>query len=232
MDLELQTGSKKHDNFCFKVPFNLIIAGPTGCGKTNFIFNMLTRQNCIFSQSFDNIFYAYGIYQPLYDQMQQSVKDITFTQGLPCLTEYTNKTQIGQTSNTLIVLDDLMLENEKELASYFIRMRHAGISVVFVTQCLFFSSRYMRLISRNAHYFVLFKNPRDLQSVRCLGNQLLSGSSFLEKAYRHCTTSPYSYLVIDLKPCTASRRSIVTEIFDSDKTTYYVDGNMEYSERE
>lgn len=220
--------TQTHDRFKFETPFNAIVAGPTGCGKTYFVCNLLKEQKLLVDNPFKQVFYCYGIYQPIYDNIKAAVPHVTFVRGLPEIEKLLDDNGGNRNTkiNSLCILDDLMLENEKQLARYFIRLRHAGLSIIFLTQCFFFSSRYMRLISRNAHYLVMFRNPRDHGSIRCLSQQIFAGRhGFLEEAYNTCTKSPYSYIIIDLKPSTRENRMIASRIFHGEKTQYYVCGN-------
>jgi len=64
--------------------------------------------------------------------------------------------------STLLILDDLMSETNQLVANVFTKIsHHRNVSVVYLTQNLFDKNKYARTISLNAHYLVLFKNPRD-----------------------------------------------------------------------
>ena len=52
----------------FKHPFTMIVSGPTGCGKTQWIYNLLTRD--LIHPSPQRIFIFYKRWQPLYDCMR------------------------------------------------------------------------------------------------------------------------------------------------------------------
>lgn len=64
----------------------------------------------------------------------------------------------------LLVMDDLMTEggNEKEVLDLFTKhSHHRNITVLYLCQDMFPPGKYAKSISRNAHYVVAFKNPRD-----------------------------------------------------------------------
>ena len=61
------------------------------------------------------------------------------------------------------------------------------------------SGRYSRDITLNTHYFILFKNPRDINQIKILGNQL-GMCDKVSLDYEDGTTESYSYLLIDLSP--------------------------------
>jgi len=63
---------------------------------------------------------------------------------------------------TLLIIDDLMSETNQLVADIFTKIsHHRNISVIYMTQNIFDKNKYARTISLNAHYLVLFKNPRD-----------------------------------------------------------------------
>lgn len=220
MATKIQRGESKH-RYKFRLPFNMIISGPTGCGKTTFIQTLLLNQEKAFDQKFQTIYYSYGIYQSNYDEIKKKVNNIHFMEGLPTI-RVEHDTSTKKSGNVLCILDDLMLENEKQLASYFIRLRHAGFSIIFVTQCFFFSSKYMRLISRNCHYLVIFKNRRDSGVIRYLAQQIdPSNISKICETYKNCTQDAFSYLLFDMKPCTPDSRMLAINVMHPLKQVSY-----------
>ena len=56
-------------------------------------------------------------------------------------------------------------------------------------------------MSLNAHYIVLFKNPRDASQFANLARQMYPKQwQFAVEAYKDATREPYSYLLLDLRP--------------------------------
>ena len=58
----------------------------------------------------------------------------------------------------------------------------------------------MRDIQLKAQYFVLFKNPRDVEQMNSLQRQ--TGLKLLSEAYEKVTVKAYNPLLIDMKPDT------------------------------
>ena len=76
------------------------------------------------------------------------------------------------------------------------KAHHRNTSVIYITQNLFERAKQYRTISLNAHYLVLFKNPRDKSQVSNLSRQLdIPG---LNHAYQDATNQLHGYLLIDL----------------------------------
>jgi len=80
-------------------------------------------------------------------------------------------------------------------------------------------------MSLNAHYMVLFKNPRDVSQFANLARQMYPKTSqFAVEAYRDATREPYSYLLVDLRPEQDEELRLGTNIFPERLTTYTFQG--------
>ena len=78
-------------------------------------------------------------------------------------------------------------------------------------------------MSLNAHYIVLFKNPRDALQVATLARQMYPGNSkFLIEAFKNATEKPFGYLLLDLKPDTDEKYRIRTNIFPDETQYVYI----------
>lgn len=160
----------------------MLISGQSGCGKTVWVSKLIKQTK----HFYDNVIFAYKMYQSAYDEL-----DVELVEGFP--------TNIS--CNTLLILDDMMLECNQEMASLFTRMRHKNISTIFIVQNMYFDNKYMRTINRNAHYMVVFPNPRDCAMIGTLGHQMFPGKpKFIVNAFEMATSTPYGYLFLDLKP--------------------------------
>lgn len=200
----------------FRHPFTGTVAGPTGCGKSVFVFRIIENSTEMINPPPERIVYCYGEYQPLFD----NYTNVNFQQGLPDVNEFDG------VERTLLVLDDLMQEIDVSVLNVFTKMsHHRNISVLYLTQNIFSKeNKYARTMSLNSHYLVLFKNPRDVAQFTTLARQMYPHNwKFAVEAYRDATQKPYGYLLIDLKPETNDRLRLRTDIFpDNDHTAVYV----------
>jgi len=91
-------------------PFTMIVAGPTGCGKSFFVRDLIQFRREMFSPVPDKIVWFYGIYQSLYEQMPE----VIFIDGL------VGNYQEYLGTNTLFIIDDLMSEcgSDKRLTHF------------------------------------------------------------------------------------------------------------------
>lgn len=193
-----------------KHPFTMMVAGPTGCGKTHFVKKLIEfRMLHPFPKT---IVWCYGAYQKLYTEMRH----ITFHEGIP--------SNLNNYSDSLIVIDDLMSElgNNSKLTNLFTKgSHHRNVSVIFIVQNIFHKGKEMREISLNSHYLALFKNPRDRSQVMHLGRQLYpSQVKFFQESYEDATSKPFHYLLLDLKSDTDDSLRMRTGMFPGD--IYYV----------
>jgi len=162
----------------------------------------------------EKIIYCYGEYQNLFSQYP----NVEFNQGLPDVTQFDGQKRV------LLILDDLMSESGDDVEKIFTKFsHHRNISIMYLSQNLFYKSKQNRTMSLNAHYLVIFKNPRDANQLATLARQMYPGKSkFLIEAFGDATRHPYGYLLIDLKPDTDDKIRIRTQIFSDETQVVYV----------
>ena len=116
----------------------------------------------------------------------------------------------------LLVLDDLMTEggNDKEVLDLFTKhFHHCNITIIYLCQDMFPPSKCAESISRNAHYVVAFKNPRDQLGLKNLLLQAFPSwwQDFMEVC-RKVTQRPYGYLALDLHPASDDNRRVFSHL--------------------
>lgn len=119
-----------------KHPFPALIAGPTCCGKTQFVKRLLEAGEEMIQGAPEKIVWCYGIYQPTYDEMQRTIPNLAFIEGVPSDLE----SMINPSIRNLVVLDDLMqeLSNNERITSLFTKgCHHRNLSVIFLLQNIF-----------------------------------------------------------------------------------------------
>jgi len=195
-------------------PFTSLVCGPTGCGKTKFIFRLIENAEKMISPSPTRILYCYGEYQSLFSKYTK----VEFQEGLPDVSKFDGK------EPTLVIIDDLMNEMNSDTEKLFTRIsHHRNVSVIFVTQNMFSKNKYARTVSLNSHYMILFKNPRDISQFAVLAKQMYpSCSKFAVEAYTDATGCPYGYLLVDLKPDMDEQYRLRTNIFPDEHTYVYI----------
>ena len=195
-------------------PFTAIVAGPTGSGKTVFTTKLIENANQMIEPAPQRVVWCYGVYQSFFTNLNK----VEFHDGMPDLNMFDG------VQRTLLVIDDLMQETDDRVSQIFTRINHhKKFSVLYPTQNLFYGSKQNRTMSLNSHYLVLFKNARDATQISHLAGQMYPGKSkFMIEAYRDATSSPFSYLLIDLKQATEDKLRLRTNIFPGETPYVYV----------
>ena len=175
-----------------------MIAGPSGCGKTVFTTKLLLDNTELFATLPKAIHYCYGSWKKGFDKLKKG--GVKFHEGIPDSDVLPKWFPEGGA----LVLDDLMDEggNDKRMLDLFTKhSHHQNITVIYLCQDLFPNGKFAKTISRNAHYIVAFKNPRDQLGLR---NLLLQSfptrwQEVLE-TFRKVTERPFGYMLLDLHP--------------------------------
>jgi len=197
-------------------PFTAVVAGPTSSGKSRWILRLIDNVGEMIEPSPSRIWYCYGEFQPMFNNYPH----VHFHEGLPDLSD----TVFDGSVPTLLILDDLMSETNQLVTNIFTKIsHHRNISVIFLTQNVFDKNKYARTISLNAHYLVLFKNPRDATQFATLARQMYPNTwKFALESYQDATSASYGYLLIDLKPEQDERCRLRTNIFPGEQQYVYV----------
>ena len=196
----------------FKTPFTMLISGGSGCDKTTFVERLIQHLQVMMTEQPEEIIWCYNQWQDTYTRL--SNYNVIFREGLP------NEWYTGPPR--LVIIDDLMCETDKRMIDLFtVGSHHKNISVIFIVQNLFEKS--LRTISLNAHYLVIFKNPRDTSQIMHLAKQIFPGqSNYMQAAYKDATSEPHSYLLVDLKQDTPENARLRTSIFPGETQVVYV----------
>ena len=193
----------------FSHPFTCILSGPTMCGKTSLLKNILLHKNILIKPQPQRIIYCYKAWQPAYDEFKNEL-EIEFNEGV------LNIDELNSNINNVIVFDDLMIEclkSEPVMNLFTVGSHHKNTGVFFITQNIFSKGKFARDISLNANYMIIFHNPRDQMQFQMLARQMFpNNSNFLTESFNDATKKPHGYLYLDLKKSTEMKNRIQTSI--------------------
>ena len=197
-----------------KHPFTGIVAGPTACGKSTLVKNIIAKRHELIDPAPEHVMWFYGEWQSMYETMS----DVEFVEGLPNV-----KTLDGK-KRTLLILDDLMSETDKSVTNLFTKVsHHRNLSILHLVQNVFDQNKHTRTISLNAHYLIVFKNLRDASQITHLAKQMYPGHvRFLQEVFADATSKPYGYLLIDLKQDTPEHLHLRTNITSNEIQHIYM----------
>ena len=171
---------KEHNLNCSQIPdpYRILIIGGSGSGKTNSLFNVISRKpdiNKIY-------FYPKDPYEAKYHllikkrertglkHLNDSKAFIEYSNDLDDIYKNIEEYSSNKKRKILTAFDDMivgMLSNKKLnaiLTKLFIRGRKLNISLVFITQSYFGFPKNIRLIS--THYFIMkISNKLEVQQI-------------------------------------------------------------------
>ena len=91
---------------------------------------------------------------------------------------------------------------------------HQQITVIYLCQDLFPSGKFAKTISRNAHYIIAFKNPRDQLGLRNLLQQSFP-TQFREvlNTFRKVTNDwQFAYMLLELHPASRDDQHMLSHV--------------------
>ena len=196
--------------------FKIFACGPSRCGKTCFIIDIIQNLQTIAKMPPNKILYVYKVWQQKFDELKESGIVDHFVQDQKDLIKKLKTLSKGESS--LIVFDDLInSSNLHDIANLFVvDGRHSNLSLIFLSQRMFVNNESFRQISNNSDYFAVFKNPRNSSEIRVLAQQLTPGSLELIRIYSEATKNPFSYLFINLTQECDESVKYLSHLFDYD----------------
>ena len=191
----------------FLASHNCIIFGPSRAGKTEFMLEVI-RQKLVYPMP-KNIYYMYSIEQDFMKTWNEKEEmPITFIKGL-------DFDKMDTTEPSLLVVDDLILSGDnKEMANCFILgSHHRSISTFYITQNLFPNCPLFRMMSSNAHYFVIFQSQRHFRQINTLARQIFCGKDLkrITNAYLRCSKQPRGFIVLSFAPGLPEELTVLTD---------------------
>ena len=183
------------------LPTSMILCiGPTGSGKSNFLMNLLKRQNGKYFRII--IFTASTTDEFLYNVLKQAIPQIEFYDNIndmPDLMTLDND-ETDKTEEKLVIFDDFINLTSKEKVKI---CKWINSSRKFGFTCLLMAQNYTDVptqIRRNINYFIIFK-LNDIGTLK----HILRIHSFgankdkILKAYHDATNEKKQFFMIDAK---------------------------------
>ncbi len=201
-------------------PFRLIIAGPSGAGKTTFLKELVN--NCHFDSPFEKIYYHYPDYlDELPIQFDQIVE---YKQGLLDVNDF-----VTIPKNSLIIYDDMMNEcgkSEDTMKLFTVMARKRNVSLIYLVQNIYDNSKHFRNLRLNASGVVMFNFSASNDISKRVIAQFGLQSTLPRRLLDHIYSKPYSYIYVDLNTGRQKAFDVVRgNIFDTNFSIY---NKMEY----
>lgn len=187
-----------------KVPFRMLMAAPSGSGKTNALCNLICHMDKTFHEI---IICVKSSDEPLYQMLDERLKNIQFYEGgeVPDINNYsikdskTNKLKRIDKLQRLIVFDDLITDKKANAMAkeYYIKARKLGFSMIYIGQSYF---QITKMIRDQCQYFIIGRNllKKDLKMIlSCFPTELTLDD--FTNIYTELTQEPLDVLLIDIE---------------------------------
>ena len=213
------------------------MCGPTQCGKTALIKDIIRNIDRVIIPTPDKLVYLYTADQTNYDDIKQIIRTnaptsklktfefIDCNQGIPSIKEL--RTKLGDA--TLLVLDDLMVvaasnsKNVENLNNIVSRdSHHTNTSVIFVCQNLNFGNGKLRNARVNSQYHIMFNNLSDHRDIEMIATNKKIKLDKIHNVLNDVTKkSRYGYVLFDGSPRSYGNTRVRTGMLPQDKTIVY-----------
>ena len=112
---------------------SIAVSGATMSGKSFWTYRLLREKDDMFCSPPEKVLYCYGIYQPLFQEMEKELPFVIFHQGL--LNEDMLQKLATPSTCNLLILDDLMsnVTSSVEMENLFVKgVHHLHLSVLYI----------------------------------------------------------------------------------------------------
>lgn len=174
-----------------------IIAGPSNCGKTNLLVNLIISENGL---KFENIYiYSKTLWQSKYKYLKELLQPM---QGLG-YHEFSSSDDVIEPKdakvNSIIIFDDVITEkNQDIIKNYYSLGRHRNIDSFYLTTT--YTRVGKHLIRDNCNFLIVFRQDElNLKHIYSdMGIACHMKFDQFQKFCFECWGEQYGFLVIDL----------------------------------
>jgi len=171
-------------------PFRMLIVGPSNCGKTNLLMNLIYDY-----LDYDKLYvYARDLEEGKYQDLQECFTDTPDVIFSSDPTEIVSVDSLDTDEQNLIIIDDFVLDDQKGITTLFIRGRKKNASIIYLTQSYY---KVPKIIREQCDYIALFKNPSSKDINLILNEYGLNKET--KKLYQKATEKRFNFFLIDLK---------------------------------
>lgn len=200
INVEKSTHKVKHSTLLPNT-IRCIICGPSNCGKTNVMLNLLLHENGL---KFKHVYlYSKTAFQPKYLFLKQILLNIPDAK----LFLFSDNKEVvhpnDALANSVIIFDDVVCENQMNIRNYFAMGRHKQIDCFYLSQT--YSKIPKQLIRDNTNLLIVFK--QDDINLRHIYNEHVNTDTDWLTFRKICFTvwqDQYSFLVIN-KDCAVNK---------------------------
>ena len=110
----------------------------------------------------------------------------------------------------------------EQVEMFILGSHHRQVSLFFITQGLFHNCDQFRLMSNNAHYYVIFNNKRNASQINHLARQVFIGKEQqrIINAYKRAGSKEYGFIVLSFAPEIPDELTVVTDFWEICPSVY------------
>ena len=189
---------------------NIIVSGATSSGKTSAILRIFKER--LIEPFPEKIYYLYGAFQDFMKtwNIDKSNPRIEFIEGLKldCIENFSG--------SKALIIDDLSLTQNEQLTNHFLRgSHHKRCTTFYINHSIFMNDGNYRILSNNAHYFMIFKNRRNQSQVSRLASQVFNGdeSKRITEAYKYSCLQQFGFMLLCFHPRVPNEFTVICDYF-------------------
>lgn len=199
------------------------IIGPSSCGKTLLLIDNFIRKKGWMSPTHLYI-YSKSLDQPKYKELKEDFEIVEEKTGKSIATFIDNNEDIipldDCKENSLIIIDDWVLEKQDIVREISIRGRHKGINLIYL--CQTYSKIPKQLIRDNANFLCLFR--QDNINLKHVYNEFVGADMSFEefqKLCKKCWNEDFGFITIDMtrKPNEGKYRNKIKDFINTNIKT-------------
>jgi len=184
-----------------------VIAGSTGCGKTNLMLNLLLKDGIL---SYGSVhIYSPTLHQDSYQYLEQWYRDkeekirndlklsVKIANFYDADEEIKDPKELDPNIPHIMIFDDVMLKDQTKIKDYFCRGRHNNVNVFYLCQSLHKIAKHC--IRDNANVFILFH--QDDKTLKYFHETHVSGDMDFKELKEFCDKAwakKHGFVVINL----------------------------------
>lgn len=202
-------------------PFNCVVTGASGSGKSSLTANIIKYQDLLFNTKPDQVvwFYREGCDQELYHVLKEKgyVKKFVAVSGNSFKNIKDLILTFSRVNNKLFVFDDLMSFISEDTTELFTNIgHHHNCSNIFLTQSLYLKNENLRLMKKNTHYTFFCKSDLSKQDYVHVARELEpQNPKSVIKVFEQALKKKHSHLLFDSHPKSDPRIRFKQFNFDS-----------------
>lgn len=182
------------------MPLRLLIVGSSGCGKTNLLLNLIYKKES--GLKFKHLYvFSKSLEQRAYSDLRKQYENVESKIGQKFSHFYGTCEELIPIdeceSNSLVVFDDCLMEEQMKIKDYFIRGRHKNISCIYLSQS--YSRVDIQVIRNNLNVLCVFRQNKHY-TTRIYEDFVGSDMPLapFESICKKCWDIPYGFLTVDM----------------------------------